>query len=26
LQGDYRDTIKEALVKLGFSESSIDLH
>jgi len=26
LQGDYRDTIKETLVKLGFSESTIDLH
>ncbi len=26
LQGDHRDTIKESLVKLGFSESSIELH
>ncbi len=26
LQGDYRDMIKETLVKLGFSESTIDLH
>ena len=26
LQGDHRDTIKEALVKLGFSEEKIELH
>ncbi len=26
LQGDHRGTIKESLVKLGFSESSIELH
>ena len=26
LQGDHRDTIKETLVKLGFAESSIELH
>ena len=26
LQGDHRETIKESLVKLGFSESSIELH
>jgi translation initiation factor 1 len=26
LQGDHRDTIKEALVKLGFSEDKIELH
>ena len=26
LQGDQRDTIKEALVKLGFSEEKIELH
>ena len=26
LQGDHRDTIKETLVKLGFSESTIELH
>ena len=26
LQGDHRDTIKEALVKLGFSEEKIGLH
>ena len=26
LQGDHRDTIKESLVKLGFSESTIELH
>ena len=26
LQGDHRDTIKEALVKLGFSEEKIVLH
>ena len=25
LQGDHRDTIKEALVKLGFSEEKIEL-
>ena len=26
LQGDHRDTIKEELVRLGFAESSIELH
>ena len=26
LQGDHRDTIKEALVTLGFSEEKIELH
>ena len=26
LQGDHRDTIKDALVKLGFSEEKIELH
>lgn len=26
LQGDHRETIKASLVKLGFSESSIELH
>ena len=26
LQGDHRDTIKEALVDLGFVESTIELH
>ena len=26
LQGDHRDTIKEALVDLGFSEEKIELH
>ena len=26
LQGDHRDTIKEALVGLGFSEEKIELH
>jgi len=26
LQGDHRDTIKETLVDLGFSESTIELH
>ena len=26
LQGDHRDTIKDTLVKLGFAESSIELH
>ena len=26
LQGDHRDTIKEALVALGFSEEKIELH
>jgi len=26
LQGDHRDTIKEALVNLGFSEEKIELH
>ena len=26
LQGDHRDTSKEALVKLGFSEEKIELH
>jgi len=26
LQGDHRDTIKQALVSLGFPESSIELH
>jgi len=26
LQGDHRDTIKETLVGLGFSEDSIELH
>ncbi|MFB5630916.1 MAG: hypothetical protein ACE5RN_04955 [Nitrosopumilaceae archaeon] len=26
LQGDHRDTIKETLVKLGFSESTIEIH
>ena len=26
LQGDHRDTIKGTLVKLGFSESSIEVH
>ena len=26
LQGDHRDTIKDALVGLGFTESSIELH
>ena len=26
LQGAHRDTIKEALVKLGFSEEKIELH
>ncbi len=26
LQGDHRDTIKESLVKLGFAESTIELH
>jgi translation initiation factor 1 len=26
LQGDHRDTMKETLVKLGFSESSIEVH
>ncbi len=26
LQGDHRDTIKESLVKFGFSESNIELH
>ncbi len=26
LQGDHRDTIKETLVKLGFSETSIEVH
>ncbi|MFQ6025500.1 MAG: stress response translation initiation inhibitor YciH [Nitrosopumilaceae archaeon] len=26
LQGDHRDTIKETLVKMGFSESSIEVH
>ena len=26
LQGDHRDTIKETLVKMGFAESSIELH
>jgi len=26
LQGDHRDTIKEALVGLGFAESAIELH
>ena len=26
LQGDHRDTIKETLVGLGFSESTIELH
>tara|TARA_Y100000590_G_scaffold251954_1_gene282923 strand:- start:3359 stop:3667 length:309 start_codon:yes stop_codon:yes gene_type:complete len=26
LQGDHRDTIKEALVQLGFSEEKIELH
>ena len=26
LQGDHRDTMKETLVRLGFSESSIEVH
>ena len=26
LQGDHRDTIKEALVNLGFSEEKIEIH
>ena len=26
LQGDHRDTIKDALVNLGFSEEKIELH
>lgn len=26
LQGDHRDTIKDTLVALGFSESAIELH
>tara|TARA_Y100000590_G_scaffold117676_1_gene134528 strand:- start:2582 stop:2890 length:309 start_codon:yes stop_codon:yes gene_type:complete len=26
LQGDHRDTIKESLVQLGFSEEKIELH
>jgi translation initiation factor 1 len=26
LQGDHRDTIKDTLVKLGFAESTIELH
>ena len=26
LQGDHRDTIKDELVRLGFAESSIELH
>ncbi len=26
LQGDHRDTMKETLVKLGFAESSIEVH
>lgn len=26
LQGDHRDTMKETLVKLGFAESSIEIH
>ena len=26
LQGDHRDTMKDSLVHLGFSESSIELH
>ncbi|MCH7756987.1 MAG: stress response translation initiation inhibitor YciH [Thaumarchaeota archaeon] len=26
LQGDHRETIKETLISLGFSESSIELH
>jgi translation initiation factor 1 len=26
LQGDHRDTIKETLIRLGFPESSIELH
>jgi len=26
LQGDHRDTIKETLVELGFSEGTIELH
>ena len=26
IQGDHRDTIKEALVDLGFSEEKIELH
>lgn len=26
LQGDHRDTMKETLVRLGFSESSIEIH
>ena len=26
LQGDHRDTIKETLIGLGFSEDSIELH
>jgi len=26
LQGDHRETIKETLVGLGFSEDSIELH
>ena len=26
LQGDHRDTIKEALINLGFSEEKIELH
>ena len=26
LQGDHRDTIKETLVNLGFSEDVIELH
>ncbi len=26
LQGDHRDTIKDALVQMGFTESSIEIH
>ncbi len=26
LQGDHRDTIKDALIALGFSKDSIELH
>ncbi|MEM3089418.1 MAG: translation initiation factor, partial [Candidatus Nitrosotenuis sp.] len=26
LQGDHRETMKETLVKLGYSESSIEVH
>ena len=26
LQGDHRETIKDTLVKMGFAESSIELH